>query len=861
MNTTLLVSTDGITFQRLDIFQDIPISLVIQQTDLTDLTGRKVPYSKTIVLPDTSNNSRIFENYFEINGIDFNPLSKLQCVVQYRGTDIFSGVLRLNSVTETRVGRNWEIYILGEVSDFTSEIRNYTLQQLNWTDLQHEQNYDNVLLSWEAKSDTTDGLLDGDVIYPLINYGLVYQGSSTTPDFSFDYVSGSSFSLSGNSVSPNYFKPAIRVKKVIDKIFEQTTYDYQSDFFNTDYFKSIYMDTFTDGRVGVTSASAVTNQNIFKVYTNDINTPSPIFTQPNNDIQLVPINWRTESPDGYDPLENFELGTFSQVAPLNEGYFRVPYTGDYFFNIRFNYSDPNFSLPGGSTFYIVANKNSNLNNINVGTFYTSPQLNCDPLGAQIESDLYFSGSCVAGEYIKIFILLDGFASSFGHQVKLSGYNFGGVTTPNPMWDLYNSPALQGQQLVDFSIGIQNTNSVEFLKSLITMFNLVIVQDESKGIIRIEPYTWYYDQDSRPLQDWTQKVDRNSDYKIQPLSFELSKELTWTNQEPQEDILNLNFFQQNTYVYGRERFVTTNNIFTGEQIYETQFGSVPTNSLQGAPNFIIPEFYYLNNGLQTPYQTPPHLFFWVGNRYCYTDSIKKFPNYWYMTSGTTPVQLTTYPCVSHLSSLDIQIPDLVSDLNFKSTFDFFGNSNNQPVQFTPFNLYNLYWEDYVENLYSPETRRLTCRVFLSPLDIYETSLRDKIFIKDSYYFIEKINEGDLVNKKLTEVMLIKDRVPYYKVIPPPPVQGIEPNQPYPSPGVFNITTCYVGGQTGVCNGTSTIETITVLGGTGGLDNLLTVYRDTGTQLVLLPQGTFLRETISSVTYVVIDNYGRILETNC
>ncbi len=28
--------------------------------------------------------------------------------------------------------------------------------------------------------------------------------------------------------------------------------------------------------------------------------------------------------------------------------------------------------------------------------------------------------------------------------------------------------------------------------------------------------------------------------------------------------------------------------------------------------------------------------------------------------------TTYPCVSHLSSLDILIPDLVSDLNFQST---------------------------------------------------------------------------------------------------------------------------------------------------------------------------------------------------
>ena len=120
---------------------------------------------------------------------------------------------------------------------------------------------------------------------------------------------------------------------------------------------------------------------------------------------------------------------------------------------------------------------------------------------------------------------------------------------------------------------------------------------------------------------------------------------------------------------------------------------------------------------------------------------------------------------------------------------------------------------------------------------------------------------MLNKKLTEVSLIKDRGPYYKVIPPSPFQEIEPNEPYPSPGVFNVQTCYTGDQTGVCLGTSTIETITILGGSGGLDNLLTVYRDTGTSLQLVPMGTFLRQTTSSTTFVVIDNYGRILETNC
>ena len=40
-----------------------------------------------------------------------------------------------------------------------------------------------------------------------------------------------------------------------------------------------------------------------------------------------------------------------------------------------------------------------------------------------------------------------------------------------------------------------------------------------------------------------------------------------------------------------------------------------------------------------------------------------------------------------------------------------------------------------------------------------------------------------------------------------------------------------------------------------------YVDTGTQLVLVPMGTYLRQTSSTDNFVVIDIYGRILESDC
>jgi hypothetical protein len=77
MNTSLIVQISGNTWERLDIFEDIPITLTIQQSDLLNLTNRRVPYSKTFEIPDTSQNAIIFEHYFEVNGIDFNPLNKI----------------------------------------------------------------------------------------------------------------------------------------------------------------------------------------------------------------------------------------------------------------------------------------------------------------------------------------------------------------------------------------------------------------------------------------------------------------------------------------------------------------------------------------------------------------------------------------------------------------------------------------------------------------------------------------------------------------------------------------------------------------------------------------------------------------
>ena len=865
MNTTLLVYLEN-QWKRLDIYEDIPISVVIQQLDLNVLDQRKSSFSRQFVIPNTHNNGIILEHYFEVNGVEFNPLQKVECVVQYRGQDIFNGFLRLSAVIENPNYVDYEVYILGQVGDFASEIRNLTLQDINWSDLQHELNYDNITLSWECKNNDTDGLYGGKVLYPMINYGLPYDNNNL-PGFTYNFGDTRSFDQVGFPVPEFVWKPALRVREVIERIFNLTDYTLQSEFFDTDYFRSIYMDTFTNGNLGVEVASAVTNQNIFKCYTR------PLHTISRNKNQQADFPITTLSPDGYDPLGNLDLPPVSSFLISDNptrGYFRAPFPGIYGFNIRFNYDDND--EPGGQLkFQVIVRKSSTLSGLQNGAIvYASNTYELLTSGLDGSVDLYPKIDCQAGEYVKVFILVTENKSNIfttgGKVLRLLPYNNYGVSTVAPMWDLYSGPTLSGTQLVDFKLGLQDINCVDFIKSMITLFNLVVIQDESDRTIIMEPFNWYFNEPDRQVKDWTQRLDLNSSYRTEPLSFELAKEINFTYTQGSEEYLNKLFEDKNKYHYGRFKYISTNNMFTSEQTYEIPFAPLPTTVVNGGNNFIIPAVYREIDGVSLqPYSNKPHLFFWTGNRFAYTDPKKTQQGTWYLQSGTTAIAQTTYPCVSHLSSLDIYVPSLVSDLNFGSTFDFFGNFNTQIPQYTPNTLYNLFWEDYIEDTYSNETRRLTGRFFMRPTDIYDTKLTDKIYVKDSFWRIEVINEADLVNEKLTEVSLIKERGGYYKVEPPAPFYGVSGNTPYPSITIsfstisaFTDTDAYK-----VCVSGATLTATTVFRASATSYNNLDIVYYNPSPLVfeVFPVGTFIRQSGTTDTYVVINTTGEIIPYDC
>jgi len=859
MNTTLLVLNYNNEWQELDLYEDLSINVIIQETDITDIESRRSPYSKTFAIPGTKINNDYFEHFYLVDGTGFDPLTRRQCVVQYRGTDIFKGFLRLNSVTRTGTQIEYEVYILSEVTDFSSLVADKTLKELNWNYLNHIQNYDSVFQSWYANSGDTAGLFGGKIIYPMAHWGLEYPSATATTaafNFSINTSGNTGLNFSGNPIPPTYFKPAIRLKEVVDLIFSTSGYEVKSNFFDSAYFKSIYMDIGVNGQIGIETVSAKTNQNIFRTY--GLPTPDAQWVRFNQgQIQKITFG-RINQTDGYDPSGNFNQANSS---------YQIPYSGLYNFEfkgkVNQRYANNYVSTYWGLTLF----KSSTAEGLNNPATRTA-------VGGTIDTFRAFNYSSSnnqrifmnniqlnAGDHVALFIRFNPSGSSYKDAGLWIGptdwIGFGA------RWDLYNSPTFVASSFVDMKAQFPDTSCLDYIKSIIKMFNLVVVQEPGVKTLRMEPLTWYYSQNFANTVDWTERWDTSSPTKIEPVNFQLKKAYNFQYLTGEEEHLNKLWEDNYDLPYGTKKFTANSDILTGEEIIEFPFRACPTEVITGSTNIIIPMFYRYDipTRKEVAYSNKNHLFFWTGNRYFYGQSGNTQPLRWYMTSGATPIAQTTYPCISHLSTLDSQDPDRISDLNFDKNFDFFGDDNNVIQQFTSYNLYQLWYGDYFTNLYSPEVRRVSGKVLFNPIDYATLNLTDKIFLKDSLFTIERINEGDLVDWKLTDVSLIKLVTPYNKIIPPSPSYTILPNQPYPSTAATNSITGFVTNeQFQLCSGSLT-GTTTFFCSTPTLQDGSFVYSSSGGTINPYPTGFFFSQSLTGTTYSTINNLGQIVQNDC
>jgi hypothetical protein len=233
-------STQGFVFKLvandtiLDLFADEDIKLSDNVTGLFDLGVLPTDFTRQIQLPGTKKNNAFFEHVYDISVFSpdtFATNIKVPAYLDFDGLYLAQGYLQLNKVNvfANKFIDSYEVTIFGALSSFGITVnKNYL------TDLTPLNTYNHTASIAAVTSSWSGSLFNGDIIYPLADYGSALQFTSGQYElFGMDDYQG--------ALSTIDFKPAIRMKKVWDAIFDFAGYTYTSSFFNEPFLDDVYL--------------------------------------------------------------------------------------------------------------------------------------------------------------------------------------------------------------------------------------------------------------------------------------------------------------------------------------------------------------------------------------------------------------------------------------------------------------------------------------------------------------------------------------------------------------------------------------------------------------------------------------------
>ena len=212
---------------------DILISKSI--ADIKSPETRSSEWTKTVVIPGTRANNKLFGHIFEVEQTiqgttqfapDFNPNKKADVVVLLDEIEQLRGFIRLiqiNVLDSTDI--QYECSLHGQTADLFTTIADRKLNVLNFSEYNHTLSSGSLIDSWDTtiyKNGSTQAFAYGEGYM----YAMIDKGYSNTQNITQFEVSS--------------MTPCLYAKTIVDKIFTNAGYSYTNDsFFNNARFKRL----------------------------------------------------------------------------------------------------------------------------------------------------------------------------------------------------------------------------------------------------------------------------------------------------------------------------------------------------------------------------------------------------------------------------------------------------------------------------------------------------------------------------------------------------------------------------------------------------------------------------------------------
>lgn len=677
---------------RLDITNDIAALLNFAIDDIKNFSSRSTTWSRTIVLPGTANNNRLFGHIFQpgqSNGYDasqpnvgynYNASKAARCIIFQDQVQAFKGVLRLLQInmSDGFQGRvEYEVSIFGTLTGLNVALTSALLEDLDFSAYNHTYNDGNIVASWDNPGGSG-------YYYPLIDYG--------------------TYSTNKHDWDIKTFRPALYVREFIDKIFTDAGYRWSSALFDTPRFKTFII-PYNKKLLTITTTNVYgANKSGTQLYTFDSSSPPP----------SIPINYEVQVGGGFSANGANTVFTFNGTV-----------TTTVKLKLRIAGSFVVFGFAPAVVLAVYKNGES-------GTIlhWSGISIVATPFDYQVELNF----SIAQNETIEFRLI-----GSPNEQVTLTIAEWNvttavAVTVPVAVGD----PVIMNETLP------KNIRQIDFLIAIVKLFNLYVYEDKyDETLIYFTPYIDYYSKNFSNAVDWTHKLNRNKVTKVKPMS-ELNAKIYKFKFKPDSDYYNDLYRKRYNEGYG-DRIYDSEFEFTQQTSeFEICFSGTPLVGYFGEDK-VYPTIFKRNGSDSSPAEEN------VDSNIRILQS-KKITGItpWNITtnSGATTVNtLTRYGYAGHLD--DPGAP--ANDLNFGAPKELFfsltaGNiSNNQ---------FNVYWSNYMREITDKDSKLVIANFYLTTKDILNLDFSKYIYVEGIAFRLNSISDYNATKPADCVVELLK-----------------------------------------------------------------------------------------------------------
>lgn len=714
------------SFAELEI-ENLQMVSVFSLENIQDITTRKDNLTKELNIKGTKHNNQILGNLYDISRYsedtfteelqhNFRANQKIRCILLENNIEIVKGNILISDIQINNGNIIYISSIIGELVSFFNELKEKTLSDLDSIN-------DNITFNLTSISNTWNNSIDQPYLFPSIDYGADDrpnsnddQGKPTIEPNWYD----SSFDIRN-------FRPAIPVKRYIDSIFRGFRYDeannrytqwdennnlinrykYQSEFFNSDSFKKLFIphneEEFTKNVSGVWSTKRYGSGELGK----------------EGEYLFLKRNYSFPNTITQKDNDNFIYGTRSigfQDIQKNIPWFEAK-DKNLKTSLKITYD---LRVTGGLTGNFITGLadvrgENNITANNLKFFKKFTKTSTADITYPIE--IIVDDAVLDGQFVMGIFREDGqFDAHF--NIGAITIEFGKSNTISKL------PVKLGDTIKLFDMIPKEIKLQEFLKSIMTLFNLYMIQDPSNNNNWIiEPYhTSFADVinlDRNKAIDWTNKID----FKDYNLSTNINLPKSYTYKFTEETDM-MNDYYKNLYnkTYGELTVYDSKGIAENKEI-EVIFA--PTININHSLNKKMLPCIYKSNG------------FLQGRKKQFKSKLRILYNNGILPTGETydvyyrgaiAGEFYTYQ-FSSMFNVDISTNNVQSSLLFDLPNEYY--TNEYIVQDEDLTIYKQYYHQQLNRLTNENIIIAEFQVYLNETDISNLDFRIPIFIQSTY----------------------------------------------------------------------------------------------------------------------------------